>query len=58
MIHPNGLDSFFHDVVLHPSTMRISVLRNILELEDPKKSWSDHFQKLLVRLHIAYQSPS
>lgn len=38
--------------------MRISVIGDIHELEDPKKSWSDHFRKLSVRLHTPQYSPS
>ncbi|KAG0140396.1 hypothetical protein CROQUDRAFT_665240 [Cronartium quercuum f. sp. fusiforme G11] len=32
--------------LLQPSTWRVSVVGNIIELEDPKKNWLDHFQKL------------
>lgn len=32
--------------LLQPSTMRLSVAGNIKDLKDPKKSWSEHFQKI------------
>ncbi|EGF99472.1 zinc metalloprotease [Melampsora larici-populina 98AG31] len=32
--------------VLQPSTMRLSVVGDIKTLQDPKKSWLEHFQKI------------
>lgn len=50
--------SLCFDVVLKPSTMRISVIGDLRELEDPKKSWLDHFHNISVRLNTTQYPPA